>query len=76
MRVDGSHNRALADIVEDEWRALKPGAAVTRRHLGTDPLPPEAFGLAAYAGATAEAERSPAQRRAVALAATLTRGGS
>ena len=72
MKVDGSHSRSLADVVEEEWRALNPDAEITRRDIGTEPLPSDAFGLAAHAGVTPEAGRSPAQLAALALAATLT----
>ncbi|WP_270070664.1 NAD(P)H-dependent oxidoreductase [Streptomonospora mangrovi] len=42
-----------------------------RRHLGTDPLPADAWAAATTGAATAEEDRSPAQRRALALAADL-----
>ena len=43
---------------------------VVRRHLGADPLPADAW-AAATAGYTPEDQRTPAQREALALAATL-----
>jgi FMN-dependent NADH-azoreductase len=39
IRVEGSASRAIADIVEREWRAGNPDAPVTRRHVGTEPIP-------------------------------------
>ncbi|WP_434599787.1 hypothetical protein [Streptomyces sp. A5-4] len=41
---------------------------MTRRHLATDLLPTDAWALAAMAGFTPEADRTPAQREALALA--------
>lgn len=70
IRSEGSHSAAVADIVEAEWLAARPGATVVRRHVGLDPVPTEALALTAYAAPGAEL--SPAQREAVALAATLT----
>src|SRR5258705_8206499 len=61
----------LADLLEAEWSAARLGEPVVRRHLGTDPLPADAWMLAATAGATPEGERTPAQRDALALAADL-----
>lgn len=62
----------LADVVEAEWSAGRPGAPVVRRHLGTDPLPADAWALVTTAGFTPESDRTPAQRDALALAAGLT----
>src|SRR5579875_1877945 len=61
----------LAGIIEAEWVAEHPGAAVVRRDLGSNPLPADAWALATTANFAAEEERSPAQREALALAATL-----
>ncbi|WP_326719193.1 MULTISPECIES: hypothetical protein [unclassified Streptomyces] len=66
-----STSAELADLLEAEWSAARPGEPVGRRHLGTDPLPADAWALAATAGFTPEAERTPAQREALALAAQL-----
>jgi FMN-dependent NADH-azoreductase len=71
IRVAGSASGELADIVEQEWLAAHPGDTVVRRHLGTDPIPADAWPLAVSAGQTPEADRTPQQRQAVALAATL-----
>ncbi|MBF8184413.1 NAD(P)H-dependent oxidoreductase [Nonomuraea sp. K274] len=61
----------LADLVEAEWSAAHPGEPIVRRHLGTDPLPAEAWTLATTAGYAPEDRRTPAQRDALALAAGL-----
>jgi len=66
-----SASAEIADVVEAEWTAAHPGASVVRRHLGTDPLPADAWALATTAGFTPEAERTPDQRAALALAADL-----
>jgi FMN-dependent NADH-azoreductase len=71
IRVEGSASRALADIIEAEWRAGNPGAPVTRRHVGTEPLPSGAW-AAAVAGSRLRVEqRTSEQAEAAALAATL-----
>jgi FMN-dependent NADH-azoreductase len=61
----------IADVVEAEWTAGHPGEPVIRRNLGTDPLPSDAWALATTAGFTPEADRTQAQRDAVALATEL-----
>lgn len=71
IRTDGSASREIADHVEEEWTLAHPGDTVLRRHLGTDPLPADAFGLAVAAGWTPAADRTPAQRAATELATTL-----
>lgn len=71
IRVDGSHSREIADIVEREWQAGHPDADIVRRHVGTEPIPATTWGTAAFAGYSPEDQRSSEQREAVALAATL-----
>jgi len=66
-----SASAEIADLVESEWAATHPGQPVVRRHLGTDPLPADAWGLATAGGFTPEPDRTPAQRDALALAAIL-----
>ena len=66
-----SQSRALADLVEAEWAASHPESTVCRRDVGTEPVPATAWGDAVGAGWMPEADRTPAQRDAVALAATL-----
>ncbi len=70
--VEGSHSRAIADIVEQEWRSAHPDEPVIRRQAGVDPIPATAWATAVFAGRTPEASRTDEQRAALALAATLT----
>jgi len=72
IRVEGSHSRAIADIVEQEWRNAHPGEPVIRRHAGVDPIPATAWATAVFAGRTPEESRTDEQQAALALAATLT----
>ncbi|WP_232511161.1 FMN-dependent NADH-azoreductase [Micromonospora sediminimaris] len=71
IRTHGSASREIADIVEAEWLATRPGDTIERRHLGVDPLPATAWAAAVTAGTTAPEEHTTEQREAVALAATL-----
>jgi FMN-dependent NADH-azoreductase len=71
IRVEGSHSRDIADIVEQEWRNARPGEAVIRRHIGVEPIPATAWATAVFAGYTPEESRTDEQRAAQALAATL-----
>src|SRR5258706_4842257 len=66
-----SASAELADVLEAEWSAARPGEPVVRRNLGTDPLPADAWTQATTAGATPERDRTPAQRGALALAVEL-----
>lgn len=66
-----SASAEIADRAEAEWAAAHPGGTVVRRHLGTDPLPSDAWALATTAGFTPEADRTPQQRGALDLAAGL-----
>jgi len=72
IRVEGSHSRAVADIVEQEWRNARPGEPVIRRHVGVDPIPATTWATAVFAGRTPEESRTDEQQAALALAATLT----
>ena len=72
IRVEGSHSRAIADIVEQEWQDAHPGEPVIRRHVGVDPIPATAWATAVLAGFTPEESRTDEQQAAQALAATLT----
>jgi FMN-dependent NADH-azoreductase len=72
IRIDGSTSRALGDIVEREWRAGHPHAAITRRHLGSDPIPSTSWSEAVAGSMTPAEARTPEQQAAAALAATLT----
>jgi FMN-dependent NADH-azoreductase len=71
IRADGSASREIADIVEAEWLAARPGDQVERRHIGVDVLPAQAWGLAVAARATPAEQRTPEQVSAVELAACL-----
>ncbi|QXG74417.1 NAD(P)H-dependent oxidoreductase [Modestobacter sp. L9-4] len=71
IRVDGSASREIADIVEREWRAGNPDAPVTRRHVGTEPIPATAWGEAVSGSYLSADQRTPAQTEAATLAATL-----
>ena len=71
-RVDGSHSRAVADIVEQEWRDAPPGDLIVRRHVGVEPIPATAWATAVFAGRTPAQERTEEQNGPLALAATLT----
>ena len=77
FRLDASINpgqsasRAIADIVEGEWHQAHPGDAVVRRHVGTDPLPSDAWAHAVAGARLPEPDRSQGQRAGVALAAQL-----
>jgi FMN-dependent NADH-azoreductase len=72
IRIDGSTSRALGDIVEREWRAGHPHAAVTRRHLGSDPIPSTSWSDAVAGSMTPADARTPEQQAAASLAAKLT----
>lgn len=71
IRVNGSASREIADVVEAEWRAAHPHDRVERRHIGVDVLPADAWGQAVSAGFVPPEQRTPAQRAAVGLAASL-----
>jgi FMN-dependent NADH-azoreductase len=66
-----SQSRALADLVEAEWSAEHPDSTVTRRDLGTAPLPATTWRDIITSKGLEDAARSPEQRAAVALATTL-----
>jgi FMN-dependent NADH-azoreductase len=69
IRVEGSHSREIADIVEQEWRTTHPQSPVITRHIGIDPIPATAWSTAVNATYVPEGDRSPEQREAVNLAA-------
>ena len=71
FRIEGSHSRAVGDLVEQAWLENNPEETITRRHLGTDPIPSTAWAAAVTAAYVPEDERTAEQRDAVALAATL-----
>jgi FMN-dependent NADH-azoreductase len=71
--IQGPHSASseLADLAEAEWSATRPGTTFVRRHLGSDPLPADAWANAIHGGFTPEDQRTDAQRDAIALARTL-----
>jgi FMN-dependent NADH-azoreductase len=71
IRVEGSHSREIADVVEQEWTAANPSELVVRRHVGVDPLPATAWAASVVGSQTPAEERTAEQRDAVALATTL-----
>ncbi|BCJ49807.1 FMN-dependent NADH-azoreductase [Actinoplanes sp. NBRC 14428] len=71
IRVDGSASREIADIVEQEWLAARPGDPVERRHLGVDVLPATAWAAAVSAGMTPPEARTAEQADGLALAKVL-----
>jgi FMN-dependent NADH-azoreductase len=66
-----SQSRVLADLVEAEWTSQHPDSSVTRRDIGTDPLPSTTWRDVVTTGSTDEADLTPAQRDARALATAL-----
>jgi FMN-dependent NADH-azoreductase len=66
-----SQSRALADLVEAEWSAEHPDSLITRRDLGSQPLPATAWRDVVTSGGLADTDLGPAQREARALATTL-----
>lgn len=71
IRVEGSASREIADVVVDEWLAAHPGDSIETRHIGVDVLPADAWARAVSGMYLPEADRSPEQKAAVALAAAL-----
>jgi FMN-dependent NADH-azoreductase len=77
LRVDAtiqgprSASSALADLVLEQFAAAHPDAPIVQRHLGQDPLPASAWADAIAGSFTPEADRTAAQREAVALAGQL-----
>ncbi|WP_166982896.1 FMN-dependent NADH-azoreductase [Paramicrobacterium fandaimingii] len=66
-----SQSRALADLVEAEWSAEHPDSVVTRRDIGSNPLPSTLWRDVVTSGFVAEGERSPAQLDARAQATEI-----
>jgi FMN-dependent NADH-azoreductase len=77
LRVDASiqgpvsASSALADLVLAEFSAVRPDEPTVTRHLGDQPLPAHALGLAIGAAFTPEADRGPEQAEALTLASTI-----
>jgi FMN-dependent NADH-azoreductase len=72
IREHGSTSSALADLVEKHWQDTAPDALVTRRHIGVNPLPSDAWATALSAAATSDSDRTYHQHQALTLAGTLT----
>ncbi len=66
-----SASRSLADLVEAEWTASHPDSPVTRRDLAADPVPATAWADAVTGGFVDEAQRTPGQVEARALATSF-----
>ena len=77
LRIDasilgaGSSSSELADLALAEFVAARPDVPVVVRHLATEPLPADAWQIAVGAGYTPEADRTEAQKTAVATAAAV-----
>lgn len=71
IQGDRSASSALADRVVETFREARPEEPVVRRHLAQDPLPADAWATSIAGTYTPEADRTAAQREALALAAEL-----
>jgi FMN-dependent NADH-azoreductase len=77
LRIDAtiqgpaSASAALADLVLEEFRSTRTDERVVTRHLGTDPLPSDAWANAIGGSFTPEDQRTPAQLEGLALAGEL-----
>ena len=71
IRTDGSVGREVADSLQRAYTERHPQAAVVRRDLAVDPIPADVWSAAALGGFVPAERRTPAQKDAAALAATL-----
>ena len=71
IRTDGSVGREVADSLQRAYTARHPQAAVVRRDLAVDPIPADVWSAAALGGFVPAERRTPAQKDAATLAATL-----
>lgn len=71
IRQDGSVSRAVADTLQQTLVEELGDVSVTRRDVGLEPLSSTVWGTAAFAGYTPEAQRTPEQSAALAVAAEL-----
>ncbi|CAN5558560.1 NAD(P)H-dependent oxidoreductase [soil metagenome] len=77
LRIDASiqgprsAGSALVDQVVAEFTAARPDEAVVTRHLGEQPLPADAWALAVGGAFTPEADRTPEQSQALAVASEV-----
>jgi FMN-dependent NADH-azoreductase len=67
-----SQSRALADLVEAEWVAEHPDSVITRRDLGSNPIPATTWRDVITSGGVSDLDLTTAQRDARALATTLS----
>jgi FMN-dependent NADH-azoreductase len=72
IKVEGSASREIADVVEQHWLEAHPGDHVVRRHIGTEPLPSDAWAHAVSASWTPVEDRTPEQQAAAELVTGLT----
>jgi FMN-dependent NADH-azoreductase len=61
IRTEGSHSRAIADLVEQEWRNAHPGEPIVRRHIGLEPVPATTWASAVFANRTPAESRTDEQ---------------
>lgn len=66
-----SASHALGDIVEEQWASAHPDSTVVRRDLAADPIGATMWQNSVIGRFTPEADRTPEQREAIALATTL-----
>jgi FMN-dependent NADH-azoreductase len=66
-----SASSELADLAEAEWTRVRPGTTFVRRHVGSSPLPADAWATVVHANFTPEDQRTDEQRSAIALAREL-----
>jgi FMN-dependent NADH-azoreductase len=71
IRDEGSHSRAMADIVQATWREENPDVEIVRRDIGRHPLASTLWPLAVTGSQSPEGDRSDAQRDAALEAAAL-----
>jgi FMN-dependent NADH-azoreductase len=71
IRTAGSVSREIADTLQRAYTDEHPQGVVVRRDLLTDPISAEVWSAAALGSFTPADQRTPAQRDAAALAATL-----
>ena len=71
IRREGSVSRAIADVVEGSWRGNVADDALTRRHVGLDPVPATSWAASVFADRGDLASMTGEQKDAVALAAAL-----
>jgi FMN-dependent NADH-azoreductase len=71
IRDEGSVSREVADTLQRGWVDEHPGTEVVHRDLRTDPVPADAWPAAVLGSFAPEADRSPEQLAAAALASEI-----